>query len=372
MNRKANYILWGLAFWFIIFLAWQWWRSYPLVRWGSPISPQSQSEKIDSLLHQSLLSYRIPGIILGVVENEKLTILQSVGYTDLETKDSLTVNTPFPVASISKLFTAFTTSAYFKDAGISLDTKIPELVREGKNLSYLDWEEITIRDLLDHNSGLKDSRNWSQLLVKKEQRQLSKLLSQLQKSDRGLKKPYYSDLNYDLLGYILEIHSGKPFAELAQEYILKPAGMTSSRFNSSLNPLSHTTLQGYQRTFFWKRLEKKKTEFERYPSPSSGLITTGANLANAMIHFSRWEMGFVYSHLENLSMGASKPAGFQRIELAGYSFLGHFGEQGAYNGLFFFSKALGKGIFVLTNGRDIDDHRVKIAEAVISSLISNP
>lgn len=372
MNRKANYILWGLAFWFIIFLAWQWWKSYPLVRWGSPILPKNRSEKIDSLLHQSLLSYRIPGIVLGVVENEKLTILQSVGYTDLETKDSLTVSTPFPVASISKLFTALITSAYFKEAGISLDTKIPEFFHKGEKISSKDWTEITLRDLLDHTSGLKDPRNWNQLLVKTEQKQLDKLLSQLQKPDRSLEKPYYSDLNYDLLGYILEIHSGKPFAKLAQEYILNPCGMSSSKFNFSLDPFSHTSLKGYQAAFPWKRLEEKKTKFVRYPSPSSGLISTGANLGNALIHFSRWEMGFLYSYLDNLSKGSSKPVGFQRIDLAGYSFLGHFGEQGAYNGLFFFSKELDKGLFVLTNGRDIDDHRIKIAEAVISSLISNP
>lgn len=372
MNQRIKHFLIGLMSWFILFLGWQWWESYPLVRWEPPLSPQSQPEKIDSLLHQSLLTYRIPGIVLGVVENEELSILQSVGFSDLEAKDSLTIHTPFPVPSISKLVTALTASAYFREKGISLETGILEVLPQEKNLSSADWQGITLRDLLDHTSGLMDRTNWRQFLVKTERKQLNQLLSQLPKPDRNLQKPHYADLNYDLLGYILESHSGKPFTELTQEYLLKPAGMTSSTFNSSLDPVVHTTLKGYEPTFLWKRLKEKKTKFERYPSPSSGLISTGADLGNALIHFSRWEMGFVYPHVEHLSMGRTKPLGFQEIELAGYSFLGHFGEQGAYNGLFFFSQELDKGIFVLTNGRDIDNHRVKIAEAVISSLILNP
>lgn len=372
MNQRIKLFLIGLMSWFILFLGWQWWKSYPLVRWEPPLSPQSQQEKIDSILNQSLLSYRIPGIVLGVVENEKLTILQSVGLADLESKDSLTTTTPFPVASISKLVTALTASAYFQEAGISLDSRILEILDLGEKQNSSDWEGITIRDLLDHTSGLKDLRNWRQLLVKTELKDLTKLPSQLTKPDPSLPKPFYADLNYDLLGYILESHSGKPFDELAQEYVLNPAGMTSSNFNSSLDPKEHTSLRGYQPTFLWKRLEEKKTKFERYPSPSSGLISSGEDLGNAMIHLSRWEVGFMYPYLELLTGSKSKPSGFQEVELAGHSFLGHFGEQGAYNGLFFFSQELDKGIFVLTNGRDIDDHRVKIAEAVISSIILNP
>lgn len=372
MNQRIKLFLIGLMSWFILFLGWLWWKSYPLVRWEPPLSPQNRSEKIDSILHQSLLTYRIPGIVLGVVENEKLTILKSVGFADLTSKDSLTVKTPFPVASISKLVTALTASAYFQEHGISLQTSIPEVLPREKKLGTADWEGITLRDLLDHTSGLKDLRNWKQLLIQTEQKQLSQLLSQLPKPDRNLKKPHYADLNYDLLGFVLESHSGKSFPELAQEHLLKPAGMTSSTFNSSLDPVAHTTLKGYEPTFLWKRLEEKKTKFERYPSPSSGLISTGDDLGNALIHFSRWEMGMLFSNLEILSQGRIKPSGFQEIELGGYSFLGHFGEQGAYNGLFFFSQELDKGIFVLTNGRDIEDHRVKIAEAVISTLILNP
>lgn len=372
MNQRIKFFLIGLMSWFILFMGWLWWKSHPLVRWEPPLSPQSQQEKIDSILNQSLLSYRIPGIVLGVVENEKLTILQSVGFADLESKDSLTSTTPFPVASISKLVTALTASAYFQEAGISLDSRILEVLTLGKNQQAADWEVITIRDLIDHTSGLKDLRNWRQLLVKTELKDLSQLPSQLTKPDPSLPKPHYADLNYDLLGYILQSHSRKPFSELVQQYVLNPAGMTSSGFNSSLDPMEHTSLRGYQPTFLWKRLEEKKTKFERYPSPSSGLVTTGEDLANAMIHLSRWEVGFLYPYLELLAGSKAKPSGFQELELAGHSFLGHFGEQGAYNGLFFFSKELDKGIFVLTNGRDLEDHRVKITEAVISILISKP
>lgn len=371
MNQKIKYILFGLVFWFLLFLSWEWWKSYPSVRWAHLSFPKTKTERIDSILYQSLSEYRLPGILIGLVENDKLIYLKSAGFSDLETKDSLTTTTPFPLASISKLATALTASAYFSADSISLDSEINSVLPEGKKLSS-GFGGITLRDLLNHTSGLKDKRSLSQLFLNPERRKLIHLPDHLPKPENAASEAHYADINYDLMGYILEIHSGKPFDQLAEELILIPSGMNSSGFNTSPDPMEHTDLKAYQPTFIWKRLEAKKTKFEHFPSPSSGLISTGEDLGNAMIHFSRWEMGFIHKHLENLSGGKTKPSGFQELELSGYPFWGHFGEQGAYNGLFFFSKELDKGIFILSNGRDVKDHRVKIAEAVISVLISNP
>lgn len=371
MNQKIKYLLIGLVFWFLLFLSWEWWKSYPSIRWTHLSFPKTKTERIDSILYQSLMEYRLPGILIGLVENEKLVYLKSVGFSDLESKDSLKVSTPFPVGSISKLATALTASAYFKAAGIPLESTVNELLPQPKKLGPT-FDSISILDLLNHSSGLKNPRRLEQLFIHQENRKLVKLPSQLPKSKNKAKETQYSDLNYDLLGYVLESHSGQSFDQLAEELILIPSGMNSSGFNTSPDPMEHTDLKAYQPTFIWKRLEEKKTRFERFPSPSSGLISTGVDLGNAMIHFSRWEMGFIHRHLDHLSGGNGKPAGFQQLNLSGYSFLGHFGEQGGYNGLFFFSKELDKGIFLLTNARDVKDHRVKIAEAVISVLISNP
>jgi CubicO group peptidase (beta-lactamase class C family) len=371
MNRKINFILLGLVIWFLLFLGWEWWKSFPLVKWTGTNFPKTKEERIDSLMNSSLQAYRLPGLVIGIVENEKLTYLKSVGYADLKTKDSLKTTTPFPLASISKLATALTASSYFKAVDISLETSINKVLPESKKLGE-EFDTITLLDLLNHTSGLKDPKKLEQLFLQAESRALRNLPDQLPNPELKKNQTHYADINYDLLGYLLETHSGIEFDQLAREKILIPSGMKSTEFNRSIHPSDHTSLKAYQGTFIWKRLEEKRTRFERFPSPSSGLISTGVDLGNAMIHFSRWDMGFIHKHLENLSANDSKPAGFQEINLSGHTFLGHFGEQGGFSGFFFFSNEIDRGIFILSNGRDERDHRVKIAGGIISLLISKP
>nr|WP_287938229.1 serine hydrolase domain-containing protein [Algoriphagus sp.] len=371
MNRKINYILLGLVIWFLLFLGWEWWKSYPLVKWNGATFPQTKEEKIDSLMLQSLQTFRLPGLVLGIVENEKLIFLKSLGFADLKTKDSLKTSTPFPLASISKLATALTASSYFRSQEIPLESTVNSILPEGKKLSA-EFESITLADLLNHTSGLKDPKRLEQLFIQSENRILRNLPDHLPIPELDKKPKNYADINYDLLGFVIESHAGIEFDQLAKEKILKPSGMNGTEFNRTIHPSDHTPLKSYQPTFIWKRLEEKKTRFERFPSPSSGLISTGIDLGNAMIHFSRWDMGFIHKELEFLSGNQGVPSGFQEIQLSGYTFWGHFGEQGGYNGLFFFSKELDRGIFLLTNSRDVKDHRFKIAEGVISILLSNP
>ncbi|TDQ18646.1 CubicO group peptidase (beta-lactamase class C family) [Algoriphagus boseongensis] len=370
MNRKILYGLYGLIFWFLIFLGWEWYKSHPKVRLDPISIPKTQAEKIDSILIQSLSDFLIPGISVGIVQNGRVTYLNSFGFQNLASRDSMTIKSQIPVASVSKLFTALSTANYFSETEISPSTSLGEIFSK-KNDLPTSLNSLSIAQLLSHKSGLRDSGPIELILRRENQKKLDRILQQIDKPKFAADSFHYADINYDLLGFALQDHSKKPFEELVKETVLEKSGMSSSEFVTSW-PQENNSMLGYAKTFLWKRIEPKPIQLERFPSPSSGLVTTPENLAMALVHLGRGPMGDFQKEMDWLKSGSDHPLGFQKIQIDGHNFIGHFGGQAGYSSIFLLSEELEIGFFILTNARDSYDHRKNIASAILSTLISKP
>ncbi|MBN7813612.1 beta-lactamase family protein [Algoriphagus sp. H41] len=367
MNWKIKYAILGLAFWLLLFLGWEWWRSYPKVRPVPVVHPESLEGKIDSVLLRALGDLLIPGLAVGVVEDQKVIYLKAFGYLDLETKDSLSVQSQLPVASVSKLFTALGLAKLGLESGFPVDTTLNALLPRGKQLPR-EFDGISLRDLLRHASGLSDSRSIRNLLLGEEKRKLNLLPEYLPTPDLDNKGYQYADINFDLLGYAMESKAKKPFEELIRESTLKAAGMETSHFPSA-RPLGPA--QGYKRTFLWKRLQATDLKLERYPSPSSGLLVSPEELSKALLHLCRGNMGAFDKELGWLQGKSDLPAGFQKITLNGSVFLGHFGEQGGFSAILAYSPELELGLFLLANAEDKADFRKLLSSEILTLLSSD-
>lgn len=364
MKRKAKYILIGLAFWFLLFLGWEWWGSYPKVRL-TPISfTESEEAKIDSLLIQSLTDYLIPGMAVGIIQEEKVTYLKSFGFENLETKDSLTLQSLMPVASVSKIFTALTLANYGLEKELSLETAFNSILPAEKKLTA-EYDQITLEDLLNHRSGLEDKRGLGNLFKFKLSNKLNDLPTQLRSPNLEKRGFQYADSNYDLIGYMLELLEAKPFEEIVKDRTLSAGGMEKSEFVTAW-PIDALSISGYQRTFLWKRIEDKKLKLERFPSPSSGLVVSAEDLSNILLHISREKMGIFGDEIAWLKNEDNTPAGFQTIRINNSELIGHFGGQGGYSSLVLYSPDLDFAFFILTNSQDNSDFREAIAERILS------
>lgn len=365
MNRKINYSILAVAFWFALFLAWEWWQSFPRVRLTPVSFPKSKEAKIDSLLIQSLTQFLIPGVAVGLIEDKKVTYLKAFGYRNLETKDTLTLQSELPVASISKIFTALSLANFALEKGLSLDTAFNLLLAKNKKLAP-EFDDISLRDLLEHSSGLSDRGKLQNILVGEEMRKLSKLPEKLN-LPRENKETQYADINFDLIGYLLENRAKIPFDSVIRQNTLIPGGMERSYFLSKEPGDSFPTV-GYKNTFLWKRLQSSRLKTERYPSPSSGLIVTAEDLSKALLHLCRREMGTFAEELRWLRGESETPAGFQKITLNDRQFVGHFGEQGGFSSILFYSSELEIGFFLLSNAKDNYDFRQKIPSEILKII----
>jgi CubicO group peptidase (beta-lactamase class C family) len=132
--------------------------------------------------------------------------------------------TLWPLASISKSYTAAMVMAAVERGYVTLSTRVCEIFPEFKEE---DREAINLRHLLTHTSGLiYESPQMEERL--KAQTPMEEILREaysgplLFAPGTGLS---YSDYGYGLAGWMAAAAVGRPFAELVREWVLEPAGL---------------------------------------------------------------------------------------------------------------------------------------------------
>ena len=218
MRRKL--ILSGLA---LLTLGWN---------TNAQASDAAVARKVEAIL-SAATSPDAPGLAALVLQNGKTLFERGYGLRDLRTKSKIDAHTNFRLASFTKQFTAMAIMLLVHDGKLRYDdtmTKFfPDFPAYGK--------DITIRNLLNHTSGLPDYEDLMRAEEKAKgpiwtpeyQIQDEEVLQLLEKASSGFFAPgtswAYSNSGYVLLGLVVAKVSGKPFGDFLAERIFVPLHM---------------------------------------------------------------------------------------------------------------------------------------------------
>lgn len=171
-----------------------------------------------------------PGISVAIARNGELIYEGWTGQADLERAVSISRETRFPIASISKQFTAFAIMKLVDEGKLSLEQEVRDFFPNARKSG----DGVTVQDLLDHTSGLREINTITQILGFSEaslvlpEATLAIILRQAGRNfDPGTNEEY-SNTGYQLLAHIVERVSGMPFEEYLRSQIFEPLGMTKS------------------------------------------------------------------------------------------------------------------------------------------------
>lgn len=208
---------------------------------------QSPEQQVDALFAK-WSKPDVPGASVVVIRDGKILLSKGYGMADLERGVPITSQTVFNVGSISKQFTAFAIQLLVQDGKLSLDDDMRKYLPEMPDLK----QTITIRHLLHHTSGLRDSTNLLYLAGWRYDDVLNQddLLS-MQRRQRTLNfapgtEHLYNNAGYVLLAAIVERVSGKPLSVFAKERIFDPLGMKHTRFQTNYSDLVPNRALSYQ------------------------------------------------------------------------------------------------------------------------------
>ena len=219
----------------------------------------SRLAHLDSIFVQHIEQEKIPGMVALIVRNGFVVYEKAFGSADPETNRPYQTDHIFRIASQTKAITATAVMMLWEKGLFNLDDSISEYISEFENLTVLkdfnDFDstytsvpaknEITIRHLLNHTSGLgygiiDDDERFRKIYQKADVIDLATInnVSIKQNVKRLANLPlhhepgerYTYSLGLDVLGYLVEILSGQSFSEFVEEHLFEPLGMSNTQF----------------------------------------------------------------------------------------------------------------------------------------------
>jgi len=197
---------------------------------------QSSAKEISRQMEDAfsgIASSDSPGFAALVKKDGKIIFEQGYGVRDLRTKSKIDARTNFRLASFTKQFTAIAAMLLVRDGKLRYEESVtnifPEFPAYGKT--------ITVRNLLNHTSGLPDYEDLMDQVEKTKgpmwspEKQIhdAEVLQLLEKESRGKFAPgtkwEYSNSGYVVLGLIVAKVSGNPFGEFLHDRIFAPLKM---------------------------------------------------------------------------------------------------------------------------------------------------
>lgn len=196
-----------------------------------PAVHAQKAQKLDSLFNDWYDAGKFHGSVL-VAEGGKVLYQKTFGLANEETKEKLTADSPFELASVSKQFTAMGIVILKERGKLSYDddiTKhIPELkVYTGVTVRHLLWHTGGLADYMDLFMGKVIKANWKEKGKILDNAALVKLFAKFKpKPDFAPGEKWdYSNTGYALLSVIIERASGSSYADFLKENIFKPLNM---------------------------------------------------------------------------------------------------------------------------------------------------
>jgi CubicO group peptidase (beta-lactamase class C family) len=256
-----------------------------LIFFTSSVAAHVSTNQLDAIF-SALNSRNAPGAAVLVVRNGRPVFHRGYGVSDLRTLHKIDAQTNFRLASFTKQFTAACIMLLVHDGKLRYDDHLtdvfPEFPEYGKS--------ITIRNLLNHTSGLLD---YEDLLMKqypdtppeKVPQILDAGVLKLLEQQSTVKFPAgskweYSNSGYAVLAMVVEKVSGKPFGQFLYEKIFAPLKMNHTlAYERGKNEIPHRAYGHSKDDGAWRETDQ---------SPTSAVLGDGG-IYSSLDDLEKWD-----------------------------------------------------------------------------------
>lgn len=297
-------------------------------------------EKMEKFLDKALEESRSPGALVGVWAPGKGNWVTARGTANLETGQPARTDDKTRIGSITKTFVATVVLQLVDGDKIDLDDPIE------KYLAFVPVNSgITVRQLLNHSSGIFDIENDDPDFRKAVDENPAKAISpqkivELSMSHEPYNKPgeggHYSNANYKALGLIVEKVTGKDLGTVIQERIFDKLGLEKTVF-ATKPEIEGEHIHGYA-------LLPEQT-FDMTVRPDIWELWASGNIVSTLEDQKKWAEAIgqgkllsqkTYKEMTNwIEIEAALPGKFKYglgVDLVGEGFIGHAGGVDGYYG----------------------------------------
>jgi len=173
---------------------------------GLPAVSQTISQQvsaIDGLVTSYVSGHHVPGLSVAVVDRGRVILTQGYGIADVENSVPATADTVYRIASISKSITATAALKLVEAGKLDLDAPIQKYCPDFPKKPW----PITARELLSHQSGIRDYRNDEETINTRHYASIKEALPQFANDPLEFEpgtKMQYTSYGYIVLGCVME------------------------------------------------------------------------------------------------------------------------------------------------------------------------
>lgn len=250
---------------------------------------QNITSKIDAIINREMKERKIPGLQIAVVQNGKIVVSKSYGLANIQDEIPVKSNSVFPINSCTKVFTGVAVMQLVDQGKLNVNEPISKYLND----LPIEWQKITVDQLLTHISGLPDLLNLldpatgSVGALRNEDAVWAKLKTIPLDSKIG-EEFRYNQTNYYLIGKIIEKISGNTFSDFIIKNQLNVVGLKNTLYGDSRSIIPHyAPTYRFRKNIDGKQLKEEKLvndyyEFPDFTYTSAGLNSTAEDIANWM------------------------------------------------------------------------------------------
>ncbi len=239
---------------------------------GVGLPAYSQKDSIDLFIQTKMVDLGIPGAQISILKNGKIIKSGHYGIANVEDSIRVDANTVFALNSITKAFTGVAIMQLVEQNKISLNDPISMYI----DSLPIDWQSTTLTQLLTHTSGLPDMMDYNGKIIATWEE-----VQQLPRHNQPGMEFRYNQLNYVLLGIVINKISGMPFQDFIRTYQLTPINAKrtiEAGFGHYESVIPHSA-RGY--TYFkYGKLSHVYEEFPPEFRTAAGMGSTATEMAN--------------------------------------------------------------------------------------------
>ncbi|MFC0774378.1 serine hydrolase domain-containing protein [Terrimonas alba] len=253
-----------------------------------------QAENAEACIRDLMQQSQVMGLSVSVVKKNKIIYTHSFGLKDSASNAPLTNDCLFRIASISKSFSSTSIMQLVEAKKLSLDDDISNLIGFKVRNPKFPETVITLRMVMSHRSSFNDSQGYFTLDVINPNKNpdWAKCYNDYQPGTGYM----YCNLNYNMVGTIIEKISGERFDQYVRHHILDPLGLYGGYCVDSLDNSRFATIYEYNDSLkkfiaspgaYAPRREEINNYVMGYStpifSPTGGLKISAHDLAGYMI-----------------------------------------------------------------------------------------
>lgn len=236
-----------------------------------------QATAINGLVTSYVSDHHVPGMSVSVIDRGRVILAQGYGLADVENSVPATADTVYRIASISKSITA-TAAMKLVEAG-KLDLDVP-IQKYCPDFPQKPWP-ITTRELLSHQSGIRDYRNEEESINTRHYTSIREALTQFAGDPLEFEpgtKMQYTSYGYIVLGCVIEGASGTSYDRYMHQAIFEPAQMPATRLDDVFAIIPHRA-RGYKISASGELQNSVFVDVSNKP-PGSGINSSAKDMGN--------------------------------------------------------------------------------------------